>query len=223
MSEEQEDPRKPKEIHISVDSKQMETLIHANDKLQVEKEELQEQVTDSEEAKILLDDLKEKASTELTSLGVPTEIEDIKTKSDLDRAVSTIKKLREKSVKHSGNEGGSAPLNQNQYGIEKKSGYGSYEEMVTDLREKASRGDANAKEALNQLSFKVLKGVRKVNIEPYKPEPTPLVTTDLSPDLRLVQKPDVMGIQKAFRKKKLMERASKGDQTAIDVLNSGDY
>jgi len=219
MSE--EDPR-PKELRVTVNAEPMEKLIRVNDQLAKEKEELQSQVESAQESQELMDSLKEKASTELTALGIETNPEDIKSKADLDRAVETIQKLRAKT--HTGNEGGSAPLNQAQIsGISQKEGYGTHEEMIRDLRERNARGDPTAKEALRQLTFKALKGMRETHVEPYKEPQKEMTTSDLSPDLRLVVKPDPLGIEHAYRKKKLMERAEKGDSQALEILNSGNY
>ncbi|HLE75730.1 MAG TPA: hypothetical protein VI864_06775 [Candidatus Bathyarchaeia archaeon] len=220
---EENDPRKPQVIKVQVDSNQMKALVEEVHEKSAKIEKLESEVQDSEEAKILFDDMKIKASEQLTNLGIPTEPENIKSKEDLDRAIQTIQKLRAKSESHTGNEGGNAPLSPQQYGTDKSQGYGTHEEMIQDLRERASRGDATAKEALNQLSFKALKGMREIHVEPYQPEPTPTTTSDLSPDLKLAVKPDPMGIEHAFRKKKLIALAERGSKEALEILNSGNY
>ena len=213
--------RKPNEIHVTVDSEQMKQLLKQNDQLLKEKQELESQVAESEESKLLLNDLKEKASTELTALGIDTLPEDLKSKADLDRAVETITKLREKKKEFNPASGGVAPLPQS-HG--EKEGYGDYPSMISDLRLRANQGDANAKEALKKLTQKTLLGMRKVQVEPYqKPQTEQTTSSDLIENGKLVVKPDVLGLSRAFREKKLRAMAERGDQRALEILNSGNY
>lgn len=94
MTEETE--RKPQVIKVSVDSTQMKQLVETTSEQEKEIKELKEQIEGSQEAQELLTDMKEKASVELTALGVDTDVENLKTKADLDRAIVTIQRLKAK-------------------------------------------------------------------------------------------------------------------------------
>ena len=211
--------RKPEVIRVKVDSTEMQKLVESNIEKNKKIAELESQVAESAESKALLNDLKERASLEITALGIPTEVEDIRSKADLDRTVATIKELWSKKDSNSAS-GGVAPLPQSHGQNE---GYGSEKEMIDDLRQRANSGDANAKSALNQLSFKALKGLRKVQVEPYQRPQEQTTSSDLIENGKLVVKPDCLGLGRAYREKKLRAMAQKGDAQALAILNSGDY
>lgn len=131
-------------------------------------------------AKELFKDLKEKASTELTALGVDTDVEDIKSKADLDRAVATIKQLRSKNEPKTGfAQGGSAPLS-GQYQQQGQSGqqFESIEDLINNLRDRSSYQNPNkedqklAKAQLDQLMLKAVKGQKEAN-KPFSYSPNP--------------------------------------------------
>ena len=190
----------------------------------LQKHENQEQEsteTAKDTDKEVVDDIREKLSLELAVKEIEIEPSEIKGKKDIERWVGVIKKLEKPKDDQFSAKGGYAPMpsqvQQNQQG------WGSHEEMVKDLRTRANNGDANAKEALRQLTFKVLKGNRQIQTEPYQRPQEQTTTSDLSPDLKLAVKSDVCGIQSSFRKKKLMERAQRGDKYALELLNSGNF
>jgi hypothetical protein len=174
-----------------------------------------------EAAKEVFEDIKENLSVELTALGVDTSPSDLKSKTDLDRAVSTVKKMRElkESAKPQNPNAGSGtvPFNTQTPARQKSEGYNSIEAMIDDANQN--------KDVRNKLLHKVLVGVRdgKLSLPSYQEPEQETTTSDLSEDLRLAVKPDVMGIQHAYRKKKLIALAEKGDAQALEILNNGNY
>ncbi len=120
---------------------------------------------ETQAAKELLQDMKEKASVELTALGIDTNPEDIRSKADLDRAIKTVQTLRKKEEVSKTVPSGIAPLS-GQY-EQPKNGYSSPDAMVTDLLMKEQYGNKSerlqAKQVLDQLTVKTLKGARDGN------------------------------------------------------------
>lgn len=132
---------------------------------------------DSTEATELFNDMKAKASEQLTDLGIETKPSDIRTKSDLDRAVATIKALEKAKPKR--NTGiyseytpsGETPLSPQQTGKRQPSGntedminsqnsiysmvFDSREDMYRVVSERASKGDTEAQKVLKQLVHKI--------------------------------------------------------------------
>lgn len=178
-------------------------------------------------AKEVLKDMQENLSVELTALGVDTNPQDLKTKTDIDRAVSTVHKMRElkeelKTKTTHQIPSGTVPLSSQTPAQTQNQGFGSYSEMVADLRQRSIH-DPIAREALNQLMLKSLKGARETTLPSYQEEPKQFITTDLIENGRLTAKPDVCGIQHSYREKRLRAMAEKGDASALAILNSGDF
>jgi hypothetical protein len=144
-------------IHVKVDNEAITETINENKKLKQEIEE-------STDAKELLIQLKENASVELTALGINTEVEDLKSKADLDRAISTIQKLKAKQGSHREPQinAGCVPLSSQQ--TQNPQAFGTHEEMIDSIRDRASTQNpdkqdrANAKAVLDKLFEKSLKG-----------------------------------------------------------------
>ncbi len=198
-------------IKINVDNQAITDTINENKKLKAEIEE-------GKDATDLFTELKEKASVELTSLGVNTEVSDLKSKNDLDRAITTIQKLKAGKGSNSNYPSipsGTVPLSSQTPA--KKSGYSNVEQMVDDANQN--------KEIRNALLSKCLKGVKEGHLilKSYELPLPETQTSDLIENGKLSKKPDVLGIQHMHRTKKLRERAEKGDSQAIDLLNSGNY
>jgi hypothetical protein len=221
MSEENQN-QDPKVIKVKVSSEEMTKVLEKNIEKDTKIKELEEKLTNAEKNEQLFDTMREKLEAEFGQENLP--IPKIESVEDLNTNIEILKKVKAKES-HGTNPSGSAPLNDAQYGRSKQEGsYESYEALIDDLRIRANQGDATAQEQLRLLTWKALKGVRHVHTEPYKPQETPTTTTtDLIEGGKLVVKPDPLGIEKSYRKKKLLERASKGDQTAIDILNSDNY
>jgi hypothetical protein len=177
-----EENNKPTKLHVTVDSEQMKNLIQQNERLEREKAEMQTQIAESEESRKLLDDMKEKASLELTNLGVPTEPTDIKDKESLDRAVATIQKLREKQQPKIGtNPSGSAPLQNFQnpnFAPKQQEGFSDYPSMIDSVRDLASHSNPDPKsraenqKILETLMAKAIHG-QKQNPIPFNYSPKP--------------------------------------------------
>jgi hypothetical protein len=115
---------------------------------------------------------------------------------------------------------GTVPLSSQQPA--KSEGFGDYPSMVADLRKRAET-DPIAREALTQLMYKSLKGAKEATLPPYVEPPKQTISTDLIENGKLVARPDVCGLSHAYREKKLRAMAEKGDQSALAILNSGDY
>jgi hypothetical protein len=214
-----------RDLTVRIDTSTIEEL--ARKKIAVEEKEaiIDEKLAEVEHAEATFEYLKSKVAEkyEKEHLEVPK----IENMEDVDKMAQNLTEIRRKTQSSGGlASGGSAPLNSAQYSTEKKEGYGSVEEMIRDLREKSAMGDANSKEILSKMTYKMGKGIieGKLSLPSYEPEPTPTTTTDLiEGGGKIAVKPDPLGIEHAFRKKKLLVLAQKGDQTAINILNSGDY
>lgn len=168
MTEETE--RKPQVIKVSVDSTQMKQLVETTSEQEKEIKELKEQIEGSQEAQELLTDMKEKASVELTALGVDTDVENLKTKADLDRAIVTIQRLKaKKSTVGNQGSGGSAPLNSQQFGRTEIEGFENMTDLINNLNDRASASNKNesdrklAVQQREQLLRKVFKGQKQLN------------------------------------------------------------
>jgi replicative superfamily II helicase len=161
-----------KTIEVTVNSDEMRKLVEQTSEQEKEIKELKEQVQDSEEAKANFEQEKEILATELTALEIPTEVENLRTKEDVDRAKITVMKLREKA-KNEPNpaSGGVAPLS-GQFGTSPNQGFDSIESLIDNLRDRSSHSNPNladrklAQEQLNKLMEKSLRG-QKETLRPF--------------------------------------------------------
>ena len=98
-------------------------------------------------------------------------------------------------------------------------GYGTIEELIDDVNRPEN------KDVRNKMLSKVLRGVvsGKLSLPSYVEPVGETTTSDLGSELMLSKKPDVLGINHRFRKKKLTALAEKGNQDAINILNRGEY
>lgn len=174
--------QKKVQVDIQVDNKEIARIVNENETLKADHAEF-------ETAKAMLDDMKNKASAELSELGIPTQAEDLKSKEDLDRAVLTIKKLKGTQPKNYYSPSGSAPL-QNQYSQGDSQTFGSEKEMVDNLMARVHQGDKEAKRILDAMTKKVFAGMidaGKANqvVKPYDSTQDP--ETDLQRWKRIQQ------------------------------------
>jgi hypothetical protein len=156
-------------LKVTVDSQQMLDLIEEKKAL---KDELEKSKgNDISEVKAFFDAEKQKTSERLTALGIETSPEAIRNKDDLDRANKTIEALRRKESQNLGYVGG-VPLSDAQMGISHKQGaYANTESMVNDLILQEKTGNKlqreNAKQILNQMTLKVVKGAKEGKIDSF--------------------------------------------------------
>jgi len=212
-----------KTLHVSVDTTTVEKLAKEREIVQEKEKELDEKLAKAEVGEEMFEDVRSKLQTEYEGQGLP--VPKVENAEDLNNAVEILKKLKAKQSSGGFAQGGSAPLS-GQTSSHENEGYSSYEAMILDLREKASRNDPIAQEQLRKLLYKTLKSVRdnKMVLPSYQPEPVQTTTTDLiEGGGKISVKSDILGIQKRFRKAKLMALAERGNQEAINILNSGDY
>lgn len=158
MSQEYNDERPENEgkkvrVNIEVDNSQIQQVMNENETLKADHAEF-------ETAKAMLEDMKLKASTELSELGIPTQTEDIKTKEDLDRAVLTIRKLKGSQPKNYYDvSSGNAPLQGQYQGKSDNQTFGSHKELVDNLVQRMHSGDKEAKKIYDALMVKAIKGI----------------------------------------------------------------
>jgi hypothetical protein len=208
--------QQPDVIKVSISSDEMKQLIEQNNTKDAKIKQLETENASSVAAREMFIDLKEKAALQLTNLGIETDVDDIKTKEDLDRSITTIQKLNAKQG--SRNEpyvnAGCVPLSSQTQA--KKAGYGSVEGLVDDVNQNP--------EIRNALLHKCLKGVKegRLVLKSYEMPIPETTSTDLIENGKLSKKPDVLGIQHNFRAKKLRERA-KTDPEAARILESGEF
>jgi hypothetical protein len=206
MSEGNNSQRPTEVIKVSVDSSQMKALLESNAVLTKKLEK-------AEQGEQMFEHIRLKLAEKYEQEGL--EVPHIENLSQLNSATENIKQITE-SKRPKNVPAGTVPLS-SQIPVKTQEGYGSNEEMIDAVNQN--------KDVRNALLFKVLNGVKegKLSLPSYE-EPQPETTTsDLSPQLKLSVKPDPMGIERRFRTKKLQERASKGDQQAVEILNSGNY
>lgn len=79
------------------------------------------------------------------------------------------------------------------------------------------------KSVRNALLLKVLKGSREITLPAYQEPEQPTTTSDIFENGKAVVKPDPCGLKHMYREKRLRALAEKGNQDAINILNSGEY
>lgn len=214
------------EIRVSVDSSQMETMIHTVDDLKKENKELKQQVAEAEPAIENLENEKEILAVQLTANNVPTEAADLKSAEEVERAKATVVALRK--AKGGGRDShvpaGTVPLS-SQQAVQQKKGFGSYEEMIQDVSDKAALGSVEAKEVMKQLIHKTMKGTveGRLILPAYQEPEKQSVSSEFGETLKLSVKSDPLGLKTTYRRRKLKRLAMEGDETAQRILDSGAY
>jgi hypothetical protein len=149
-------------IHVKVDNDAITETMNENKRLKQE-------IENSQEAKALYDDMKEKAALQLTNLGIPTEAESIHSKDDLDRSIATIRIIQSKQG--SRNEripSGTVPLSSQQSSSNPQV-FNSQEELIDNLRDRVSASNPNkqdrdlAKSQLDTMMVKAFRGQKDCN------------------------------------------------------------
>jgi lipopolysaccharide export LptBFGC system permease protein LptF len=226
---------KEKTIHVKVDSSQITEMAQelAKEKLKNEKlakqldKEIESQVDkefssddlkekDTEIAKALLEDMKERMSLAYEKEGIPFDSTQIRSMQDIDthaKILSTLQKREFKTNTPSGHD-----LVSQQLGEKQKNGsYPSVEAMIDDLHDRAEvfRGTKEGNEAekiLNELFKKGIQG-QKENQQLFKQYQRPLPEL-VSKDGLLVpsdkNEGDLAQWTKTFRRRKKIERDEKG-------------
>lgn len=206
-----------KHIEVSVDSSQMKMLLEQNSALQKEKESLLADAEAGREARERLSLVEQnELEKKKRALGSP----DYKTVEEV-KAFEEGKNSNKPNIPHV--PSGTIPLSTQTPAKQENQGFNSYEGMVSDLRMRASRGDATAKQALDQLTFKVVRGAKEATLPAYQEPQKQMVSSDLIENGMLTAKPDVCNLAHNLREKKLRAMAQKGDQSAQNILDSGDY
>jgi hypothetical protein len=198
--------KSPETIKVEIDNTQMQNLIEQNG-------ELSKKLQQAEDGSRMFETVRSRLSEKYAQQGL--EMPTVENLDQLNTATENLKKMTEsREPKHI--PAGTVPLS-SQTPAKESGKFGSIKEMVDVANQD--------KDIRNALLSKTLKGVveGKLSLPSYQEPEVETTTSDLSPDLKLSKKPDPMGIEHNFRKKKLLERAKKGDQQAIDILNSGDF
>lgn len=125
--------------------------------------------SETEQAKAMLESMREKLSLRAEQLGIPLEVNQLRTMKDIDTWVDALKKIEEKS---SHVPSGTAPLNDAQLGIRRSQAtetlvnsedsvysmvFEDREDMIRVVSERAKKGDLEAQKVLTQLVKKIPK------------------------------------------------------------------
>lgn len=133
-NEDNNQPRKPVEVKVSVDNEQTKILMEQLRREEQARKLAEEQLEAAEERGEVFDEIRSKLIGKFKEINVkPPNIE---SKADLDAASEQLVQLQHERKKPE-IQGGDAPLSPEQYGIMKKQGeYPDVESMVNDLRER---------------------------------------------------------------------------------------
>lgn len=160
---------KPQQLNVKIDTSTVEDLARKKIELEGKEAVINENLDEVERTKQIFNDLKSAVEGEYEKQHF--KVPKIETVDDLNNASENLSELKRRTQKGTA-QGGSAPL-QNQFLREKKEGYGSYEEMVSDLRDKASHSNPDVKsrqeaqKVIDELMRKAIRGQKEHGNLPF--------------------------------------------------------